>query len=74
MTLSRCPRCAARGVRIADLRVVDGVELRFDYCGRCGKNWPAQAAGRADEGEPSPVPPPDTVVAGPWPGVDGDAG
>lgn len=38
--VSRCPKCGARGVRIADRRILDGVPLVFDYCGRCGKNWP----------------------------------
>jgi len=66
MTLSRCPFCGARGVRMADRRIVDGVPLQFDYCGKCGKNWPPH-----DRGKPDRVP--ETVAVGPWPGSDGDA-
>jgi hypothetical protein len=53
VTLSRCPRCGARGCRIADTCVLDGVSHRFDYCGRCGKNWPAAAGGEADRLPPT---------------------
>ena len=38
--MSRCPFCGARGVKLADELSVNGVAFRFDYCGRCGKNWP----------------------------------
>lgn len=38
--MSRCPFCGARGVKIADELSLNGVVFRFDYCGRCGKNWP----------------------------------
>ena len=38
--MSRCPFCGARGVKIADELSLNGVAFRFDYCGRCGKNWP----------------------------------
>lgn len=38
--MSRCPFCGARGVKLADELTLNGVAFRFDYCGRCGKNWP----------------------------------
>ena len=27
-------------MKLADELSVNGVAFRFDYCGRCGKNWP----------------------------------
>jgi hypothetical protein len=38
--MSRCPFCGARGVKLRDELTLNGVGFRFDYCGRCGKNWP----------------------------------
>lgn len=40
LELSKCPRCGARGVKIADRWEKDGVTFEWPYCGVCGKNWP----------------------------------
>jgi hypothetical protein len=37
---SRCPSCGARGVYLVDEVWVDGYPMRFDYCGKCGRNYP----------------------------------
>jgi hypothetical protein len=58
---SRCPSCGARGVYLVDEVWVDGYPMRFDYCGKCGKNYPrSMVAARvrreesSDESRPSP--------------------
>lgn len=40
--LSRCPSCGARGTRIVDVIDHDGYQMRFDYCGLCGRNFPKE--------------------------------
>lgn len=39
-TMSRCPHCGARGVKLTDVVVTDGYTIVTDYCGKCGKNHP----------------------------------
>jgi hypothetical protein len=38
--VSRCPHCGARGVHMVDEIEHDGLIIRSDYCGKCGKNVP----------------------------------
>lgn len=52
MPKSRCPFCGARGVKIADRPVIDGVTFRFDYCGHCGRNSPRMDLTPADQPPP----------------------
>lgn len=40
VVLSRCPRCGARGVKLFDPLVVDGLPRDVPYCGQCGRNYP----------------------------------
>lgn len=42
--MSTCPFCKARGVKIADRLTHDGVTMAYDYCGKCGRNYPRQDA------------------------------
>ena len=46
-----CPTCKARGVKLLD-------PLGPDYCGRCGRNWPAALSATVPA---DGVPPPDDV-------------
>ena len=46
--MSRCPFCGARGVKLRDELTLNGMPFRFDYCGRCGKNWPEALSAEVD--------------------------
>jgi transcriptional regulator NrdR family protein len=55
-----CPFCKALGCKVADyVSSADGVLVRVDYCGKCGKNWPRDLAEKipADRMPPIPRPP-----------------
>jgi len=49
-------------VKIADEVSVQGLAIRVDYCGRCGRNWPRDLAARVPADgdpprDPDPTPP-----------------
>lgn len=55
--------CGARGAKLSDERLVHDLPFRFDYCGRCGRNWPAQLSHVEADGQPptdddQPIPAP----------------
>lgn len=39
--LSRCPFCGALGVKLFEPLTMDGHQADVPYCGKCGKNYPA---------------------------------
>ena len=60
--MSQCPFCGAHGVKIADELSLQGVAFRFDYCGRCGKNWPPALS---EQVEADALPPQDDLPNAP---------
>ena len=64
--MSRCPFCGARGVKLEDHVTLNELTWRADYCGRCGKTWPADAMERVEaDGQPptDDIPMPRTEAA-----------